>query len=82
MAFASNLLGAVVGGAVEYVALITGYAWLLVVVAALYVAAWVLATRFRILADRDLAPGSAEGTPGVPSRHDGSPRLRPGSEVA
>ena len=82
MAFASNLLGAVVGGAVEYVALITGYAWLLVVVAALYVAAWVLATRFRFLADHELAPGSAEGAPGGPSHHDGSRRLRPGSEVA
>jgi hypothetical protein len=55
MAFASNLLGAVVGGAVEYTALITGYAFLLVVVAALYLAAWLLAARFRFLADRDLA---------------------------
>lgn len=82
MAFASNLLGAVVGGAVEYVALISGYAWLLVVVAALYVAAWVLATRLRFLADHELAPGSAEGASGGPSRDDGSPRLRPGSEVA
>jgi hypothetical protein len=54
MAFASNLLGAVVGGAVEYIALITGYPFLLVVVAALYVAAWMLATRFRFLADREL----------------------------
>ena len=36
MAFASNLLGAVVGGAIEYVALITGYGWLLVIVAGLY----------------------------------------------
>ena len=29
MAFASNLLGAIVGGAIEYVALISGYGWLL-----------------------------------------------------
>jgi hypothetical protein len=55
MAFASNLLGAVVGGAVEYVALITGYGFLLVMVAGLYLAAWLLATRFRFLADVDLA---------------------------
>jgi hypothetical protein len=58
MAFASNLLGAVVGGAIEYIALITGYGFLLVVVAGLYLAAWVLATRFRFLADIDLAPSA------------------------
>ena len=57
MAFASNLLGAVVGGAIEYVALVTGYGWLLVVVAALYATAWLLATRLQLLADRDLARG-------------------------
>ena len=60
MAFASNLLGAVVGGAIEYVALITGYGFLLVVVALLYLAAWLLATRFRFLADVELA---REATP-------------------
>ena len=43
MAFASNLLGAMVGGAVEYLALITGYQALLLVVAGLYAAAYVLA---------------------------------------
>ena len=56
MAFASNLLGAVVGGAIEYVALITGYSSLLLLVALLYVGAWALATRFRFLADRELTP--------------------------
>jgi hypothetical protein len=55
MAFASNLFGAVVGGAVEYIALITGYGFLLVVVAILYLGAWLLATRFRFLADAELA---------------------------
>jgi hypothetical protein len=55
MAFASNLLGAVVGGAIEYVALVSGYSWLLVVVGGLYAAAWLLATRVRVMADRDLA---------------------------
>ncbi len=58
MAFASNLLGAVVGGAIEYVALVSGYTWLLVLVGALYVSAWLLATRVRLLADADLAPSS------------------------
>lgn len=57
MAFASNLLGAVVGGAIEYVALISGYGWLLVIVGALYAAAWMLATRVRLMADRELTTG-------------------------
>jgi hypothetical protein len=61
MAFASNLVGAVVGGAVEYIALISGYGFLLVVVAGLYLGAWLLATRFRYLADRDLAAPSESG---------------------
>ncbi|MFH1474819.1 MAG: hypothetical protein ABIG85_03070, partial [Chloroflexota bacterium] len=61
MAFASNLLGAVIGGAIEYVALITGYGSLLVVVALLYLAAWLLATRFRLLADVELAPDTSPG---------------------
>jgi hypothetical protein len=55
MAFASNLLGAMVGGAVEYLALITGYQALLLVVGALYIAALLLATRLRLLADTELA---------------------------
>jgi hypothetical protein len=54
MAFASNLLGAMVGGAVEYVALITGYQALLLVVAALYALAWLAATRLPLLADVEL----------------------------
>jgi hypothetical protein len=56
MAFASNLLGAMVGGALEYLALITGYQALLLVVAMLYALAWLFATRFRLLADRELEP--------------------------
>jgi hypothetical protein len=59
MAFASNLLGAMVGGAIEYLALITGYQALLLVVAALYVFAWLLGTRGRVLADRGLARAEA-----------------------
>ena len=58
MAFASNLLGAMVGGAMEYVALLTGYRFLLVVVAALYALAWLFATRWRRLADVSLAEGA------------------------
>jgi len=64
MAFASNLLGAMVGGALEYVALLTGYRALLLVVAVLYGLAWLFATRFRVLADVDLATGeSPEAAP-------------------
>jgi hypothetical protein len=55
MAFASNLFGAMVGGAIEYLALITGYQALLLIVAGLYVTAYVLAERVRLLADVDLA---------------------------
>ena len=62
MAFASNLLGAMVGGALEYLALITGYHALLVVVAVLYGLAWLTATRFRRLADRDLKPGGGNAS--------------------
>ncbi|HLX36073.1 MAG TPA: hypothetical protein VKR30_12630 [Candidatus Limnocylindrales bacterium] len=57
MSFASNLLGAMVGGALEYLALLTGYRVLLLVVAGLYVVAWLFANRFRLLADVDLAAG-------------------------
>jgi SAM-dependent methyltransferase len=63
MAFASNLLGAMVGGAMEYVALLTGYRALLLAVAGLYAIAWLFANRWRLLADVDLAPE----TPGEPS---------------
>ncbi len=54
MAFASNLLGATVGGALEYMALITGYQALLLVVAGLYAFGWLFATRLRLGADREL----------------------------
>jgi hypothetical protein len=40
-AFAANLLGAMVGGALEYVALITGYRFLLIVIGVLYGLAFV-----------------------------------------
>lgn len=54
MAFASNLLGAMVGGTLEYLALLTGFRMLLLVVAGFYVVAFLLARRFQFLADTDL----------------------------
>ena len=65
MAFASNLLGAVVGGAVEYVALITGYSWLLFLVGGLYLLAWALASNVRLLADAGLTSPGAAGAGGT-----------------
>lgn len=53
-AFASNVIGATLGGALEYTALITGYQQLLLLVAALYFMALLFATRFRVLADTGL----------------------------
>jgi hypothetical protein len=55
MAFASNLLGAMAGGTLEYLALLTGYKALLLVVAILYALAWLFATRWRRLADHELS---------------------------
>ena len=50
-AFAANLLGAMVGGALEYLALITGYRFLLILVGVLYA----LAFGFRTLRRRSAA---------------------------
>jgi len=44
-AFATNLLGAMVGGALEYLSLITGYRFLLIVVAVLYGLAFLVGRR-------------------------------------
>ncbi|MGC3955438.1 MAG: hypothetical protein QM804_14520 [Propionicimonas sp.] len=44
-AFGLNLLGSVVGGCLEYAALLTGYSNLLILVAALYLLAFVLTPR-------------------------------------
>jgi hypothetical protein len=41
-AFGANLLGAMIGGLVEYAALVTGYQALLILIALLYGAAWLL----------------------------------------
>jgi hypothetical protein len=45
IAFAANLLGAMVGGALEYLSLITGYQFLLILVAVLYALAFVTGIR-------------------------------------
>jgi SAM-dependent methyltransferase len=55
LSFASNLLGATVGGALEYVALLSGYQALLLVVGMLYALAYVLGRRWRVMGDRELA---------------------------
>jgi hypothetical protein len=44
-AFGANLLGAMLGGVLEYMALITGYRGLLVIAALLYALAWVFGAR-------------------------------------
>ena len=44
-AFAANLLGAMVGGCLEYVALITGYPILLLIAGVLYAGAFILGPR-------------------------------------
>jgi hypothetical protein len=44
-AFAANLLGAMVGGVLEYLALVTGYRFLLILVGALYALAFVARLR-------------------------------------
>ncbi len=66
MSFASNLLGAMVGGALEYASLLTGYRALLLMAGGLYALAMVLATRYRLLGDRELETGVRPGV-GEPS---------------
>jgi spermidine synthase len=44
-AFGINLLGAMIGGCLEYAALATGYRWLLVICACLYLAAYLITPR-------------------------------------
>src|SRR5438309_873955 len=62
MAFASNLLGAILGGVLEWSALVIGYRSEILIAAALYLLAFVLATRWRRLADRDLVRVAAGPT--------------------
>ena len=44
-AFGTNLLGAMIGGCLEYAALATGYRWLLVICVCLYLAAYLIMPR-------------------------------------
>jgi hypothetical protein len=48
VAFATNLLGAMLGGSLEYLALAYGYRTLLVIAALLYIAAYLLMPRPRL----------------------------------
>jgi spermine/spermidine synthase len=59
VAFGANLLGAMVGGMLEYLSLITGYRALLIIVALLYGLAFLFESRIR-------GPGVAEGAPSTP----------------
>jgi hypothetical protein len=54
IAFASNLLGAMMGGALEYLSLLLGFRALLPIAAGLYVLAWVFATRVQVLGDQEV----------------------------
>ena len=55
-AFGANLLGAMFGGTLEYLSLVTGYRGLLIVAASLYALAWLCMPRMRPGAARDMAP--------------------------
>ena len=61
VAFGANLLGAMVGGVIEYAALVTGYRNLLIVVAALYSLALLLGWR-QLTGDRGTAGAAPAGT--------------------
>jgi SAM-dependent methyltransferase len=67
MAFASNLLGAMIGGALEYVALVTGFRALLLLVAVLYGLAFALVRVWPMLADRELVLEEAAAEEGPAS---------------
>jgi spermidine synthase len=66
MAFASNLLGAMVGAVLEYASLVVGYRALLLLVAGLYLLANAFAGRLRVLADADLVAGAPVALPESP----------------
>ena len=60
-AFASNVIGAMAGGVLEWSALVTGYQSLLALAAVLYLVAYLLSTRWRTFADRELETQSLIG---------------------
>jgi hypothetical protein len=57
-----------IGGVIEYAALLTGYRALLIAVACLYGLAWLFATRFRVLADVGLSAETEGGGGGAASQ--------------
>lgn len=61
IAFASNLLGATVGGALEYLSLVTGFRVLGLVALLLYLLAWLFGSRLRVMGDRSLTVAPALG---------------------
>ena len=76
LSFASNLLGAMVGGALEYVALLSGYQALLLLVAGLYGLAYLFARRWRVFGDRELLGSAGDGAP-TPEPAGASMRAEP-----
>jgi hypothetical protein len=70
VAFAANLLGAMLGGCLEYLALLTGYNALLLIAAALYIGAYVVRPRQAIPNAHGLipAPGVARAAGTTASR--------------
>ena len=70
MAFGANLLGAMIGGILEYTALIVGYRWLLVLVALLYGLAFITGRRHLRIAAPTAAqtPQPASSAPAPPTR--------------
>jgi Spermine/spermidine synthase domain len=65
-AFGANLLGAMVGGILEYLALVVGYRWLLVLVALLYGMAFVTGRRHIRVATPAVARTPEAAARGVP----------------
>jgi hypothetical protein len=59
LAFGANLVGAMFGGVLEWVALLTGYQALLVVVAVVYAFAWIVRPAARVTAAHLARPGRA-----------------------
>ena len=79
MAFGANLLGAMIGGILEYTALIVGYRWLLVLVALLYGLAFITGRRHLRIAAPTAAqtPQPASSAPAPPTREPiGRPTYR------
>src|SRR6266704_2720601 len=69
VAFAANLLGAMVGGVIEYLSLITGYRALLIVVAGLYGLAFLTGRRHvKAVRETALGPSPVPSTTASPAR--------------